>query len=346
MMEKANLYFRTSGVESDICNKELFEVRRYRDEFQDLVLRPEGTASCMREIIDNNLLIESKEGRFYYIGEMFRYNRAQRGRLRQHVQLGCEFIGSDSVYSDYEIIELACNFLNKLNLKYELEINSIGTKEDRDVYREQLKEYFEKNDIKCEKDPLKILDKLNEFDNVPKMNLSKESMDRFEQLQDVLTDNQINFTHNPYIIRGLDYYNDLVFEIKIEGMTILAGGRYNQLSEQINSKHKQSAVGFACGVERIMLFADIDLKNTNIAIVSMNVDKYSLKVARKMRSLNYKCCVYRGYKVTKALNFLSKEYKYVVIIGEDEEKKQTFNLKNLDLSEQKEFYLNDDFVLF
>lgn len=346
MFEPASLYFRTSGAESDICNKELYEVRRYRDEFQDLVLRPEGTASCVREIIDNNLLIENKEVKFYYIGEMFRYNRPQKGRYRQHVQLGCEIFGNDSVYLDYELIEIATSLLNKLNIDYVLEVNFIGNSEDRNVYRKVLKKYFEDNDISCDKDPLKILDKLSTYGNAPCIQLNEFSQKRFEELKALLNQNNIKFRHNPYLVRGLDYYNDLVFEIKADNMSVIAGGRYNALSQQINEKFKIPALGFGAGVERLMMFSEnLEEDQEKIAIIDLDDSNYTLKIAQKLRDENYICSVYWGYSLTKALNFLSKKYRYIVFAGKDEVINQTFILKDLLERVQGAMKLNEKFEI-
>jgi histidyl-tRNA synthetase len=142
LVEEADLYFRTSGDASDICNKELFEVRKYKGDFKNWVLRPEGTASCMRAIHEANLMQDAKLLKFAYFDHMFRYNRPQHGRYRQFLNAGWEFVGIEGAEIDCELILGAKQFLDEFNLEYALEINSIGSCEDRKTYRNILAKHF------------------------------------------------------------------------------------------------------------------------------------------------------------------------------------------------------------
>lgn len=338
LVEEADLYFRTSGIESDVCNKELFEVRRYKDEFRNWVLRPEGTASCMRFLKETNYLNDKKEAKFAYFGPMFRYNRPQKGRYRQFFHAAWEYIGNDSIYVDLETILGACEFLDKFDMKYELQINSIGSSSDRAEYRKVLAKVF---DI-SEGDPLKILDKAENYENIPKMQINEKSAQKFEQLCLFLKNHGINFVINPYLIRGLDYYNDLVFEFVVNNQTVLAGGRYDSLMEQIDGP-KTPAVGFAAGIDRIMIHANYQHINEKIAVIQLDETLFVFDVLKKLRKMNKNVVAF--YNITnlkKILSFLAKEnYEFVAIVGKTEEEKKSVVIKNLKNFEQKDVFLEN-----
>ncbi len=327
VVEESDLYFRTSGDASDVCNKELFEVRKWQGEFESWVLRPEGTASCMRAVKEHSLLQHYRFLRLAYFAPMFRYNRPQKGRYRQFLHAGWEFIGQE--VGDLEVIIGAVEFIKKFNIDITLEINSIGTANDRTQYRKQLREFFNLDD---QTDPLKILDKSEDFSNIPHMEINKGDADNFNRLKELLQENEIQFVHNPYLVRGLDYYNALVFELKAKStnQTILAGGRYDGLMEQIGGS-KVCAIGFAAGVDRIIEHMEYNHVNEKIAIIGLDNEQYTLQVAKKLRTSGHSCVVFWNLDLKKALSEANKQkYKYVVICGEKEAKEQTFIVKNLE----------------
>ncbi len=353
LVEQAQLYFRTSGESSDVCNKELFEVRKYKGEFEDWVLRPEGTASCMRAIKEASFMQKQRFGRFAYFAPMFRYNRPQKGRYRQFLHAGWELIGISGAQIDCEMIVGACEFLSACNLDYIVEVNSIGSAKDRCEYRKLLAKMMQ---LEEGTDPLKVLDKAETIgEDIPQMSINLEDAREFEKLCAMLSANNIKFTHNPYLVRGLDYYNSTVFEIKINGTTVAGGGRYDGLMEQIGGAHLP-AIGFAAGIERIIENIAYEHKNKNIAIVSVAEDEYVMHLTSRLRaraslqcedkefasssfSSNYQesgCVIFWGMSLKKALQEADKQgYRYVVIAGEFERSTQQFILK--DLVERKEY---------
>lgn len=337
IVEEADLYFRTSGEESDVCNKELFEVRKYKGDFEDWVLRPEGTASCVRAVKEASYLERNKVCRLGYYGPMFRYNRPQKGRYRQFFQGGWEWFGSNSQNTDLEILLAADDLLKSLGLKCVLEINSIGNAEDRNNYRAILRKYFD-----IEKDPFKHLDKLDVFEEIPKMELNEFDHNSFEFIKEQLKVHNRDFIHNPYLVRGLDYYNGIVFEFKYQGQTILAGGRYDGLLAQLGGR-SVPAIGFGLGVDRAADYIDFEPNiEKKVALINLGVSEYAFKIANDLRRNSYNVLPLWDMELAKALKFASQSHKYVVIVGEKEANSGTFILKDLETSVQKEF-LNTDF---
>jgi len=240
---------------------------------RNLVLRPEGTAGVVRHHIDKKY---NKIKKYYYSDQMFRYERPQKGRYREFHQVGAEIIGyeNNSIAEIFSIIQLSNDFLENCiptNTKYTFEINSIGTNEDRKIYNQKLKEYFKKNidnlsddSIKrLDKNPLRILDSKDKSDiavsrNAPKLSefRSEESNKKFNELIQMLKNSKIPYLENPFLVRGLDYYNDFTFEIVPENSkgsqdALGGGGQYDNLSKLLGGKDI-NGVGVAFGVDRIM----------------------------------------------------------------------------------------------
>lgn len=330
IMEEASLYIRTSGEDSDICNKELFEVRRFKGEFTNWALRPEGTAGCMRAIREHNLMQQAKEWRLGYFCPMFRYNRPQSGRYRQFLQAGWEFIGNKEIECDAECIIAGANFIAEFEIDHVIEINTIGSVEDRKKYREILRK-----ELKLEEnvDPLKILDKMEEIDeSIPKMEINSEDQKKFARLIEILENNKIDFKLNPFLIRGLDYYNATVFEIKEVGKetqgTLLAGGRYDSLMEQISGP-KTPAVGFAAGVDRIANSMKFAYKNCKVGIVALDAPDYAFKIAAKQREEGKECFIFWGDNLKKIFDQANRqEFEHIIICGKKEEETGIYIYKN------------------
>jgi histidyl-tRNA synthetase len=270
IVEKTDLFKRTIGEATDIVEKEMYTFRDRSDE--SLTLRPEGTAGCVRAGIEHGLLYNQIQ-RLWYQGPFFRYERPQKGRYRQFHQLGAEVFGIGTPDIDAELIIMSARILEKLGLKshVELQLNSLGSAESRAAYRKELITYFSQHKSELDEDsvrrletnPLRILDSKNPalknvIANAPKLtdHLDPESQTHFLTLQNYLKHAGVEFVINPCLVRGLDYYNKTVFEWVTNDLgaqgTVLAGGRYDGLVEQLSGK-ASSALGFAIGMERLIL---------------------------------------------------------------------------------------------
>jgi histidyl-tRNA synthetase len=268
IVEKTELFSRSIGEVTDIVEKEMYT---FEDRNGDsLTLRPEGTASCVRAGLENGLL-HNQQQRLWYIGPMFRHERPQKGRYRQFHQVGIETFGFDGPDIDVELIAMTARLWKVLGLKeVRLEINSLGSLEARNAYREVLVTYFrdhidaldEESLRRLESNPLRILDtKHPDMAEVVKWApslldyLDAESRDHFEEKKACLDELGISYVVNPRLVRGLDYYSRSVFEWITESLgaqgTICAGGRYDGLIEQLGGK-PGFAAGFAMGMERLI----------------------------------------------------------------------------------------------
>ncbi|BCN93811.1 histidine--tRNA ligase [Thiomicrorhabdus immobilis] len=268
IVEKTELFARSIGEVTDIVEKEMYTFADRNGE--SLTLRPEGTAGCVRAIVQNGLS-HNQIQKLYYTGSMFRYERPQKGRYRQFHQFGVEVFGLATPDIDAELIVLTARLWEQLGLEnLELQINSLGSQEARVAYREKLVAYLSEHKASLDEDslrrldsnPLRILDTKNPdmktiVEGAPKLidHLDEESKAHFETVKSHLEDIGIPFVVNPNLVRGLDYYNRTVFEwvtteLGAQG-TVCAGGRYDGLVEQIGGK-STPAVGFAMGIERLV----------------------------------------------------------------------------------------------
>ena len=273
IVEKTELFKRSIGEVTDIVEKEMYT---FDDRNGDsLTLRPEGTAGCLRACLEHGLLYNQTQ-RLWYMGQMFRHERPQKGRYRQFHQLGVEAYGMAGPDIDAELILLSRRLWRALGIdsKLELQINSLGTTEERHAYRAKLVEYFrghvdrldEDSRRRLETNPLRILDSKNPdlkdiIDQAPVLTeeLDGASRDHFQSLRDRLDDAGVAYVVNPRLVRGLDYYSRTVFEWVTQSLgaqgTVCAGGRYDGLIEQLGGK-ESTAVGFALGMERLIDLLD------------------------------------------------------------------------------------------
>lgn len=273
IVEQTALFARSIGEVTDIVEKEMYTFDDRNSE--SLTLRPEGTASCVRAAMEHGLLYNQTQ-RLWYQGPMFRYERPQKGRYRQFHQIGVETFGFDGPDIDAEVILLSARLWQELGLMEHvtLELNSLGSSEARAAYRDTLVAYFEQHlDILDEdskrrltSNPLRILDSKNPamaemLDAAPQLmdHLDDASREHFEQLTKMLEAAGIRYVINPRLVRGLDYYCRTVFEWTTTALgsqgTVCAGGRYDGLVEQLGGK-PTPAVGFAMGIERLILLLD------------------------------------------------------------------------------------------
>ncbi len=354
--------FRRAGEYTDIVQKEMYT-------FDDrggnsLTLKPEGTPAVCRAYVQHGMQNLPQPVKLYYITPIFRYDRPQAGRYRQHYQFGCECFGEDDPVVDAEVIDLAWQFYKTLGLtKINLRLNSIGCKECRPAYLETLKKYYSKHlgslcaDCKnrLEKNPLRLLDCKQTScqhiaENAPQSidALCPTCADHFEKVQKYLKALAIPFTINHRLVRGLDYYTRTVFEVEPldEGgqTTIGGGGRYDGLVEEVGGK-PTPALGFAMGIERIIL----NLKKEHIkipapppltafiAFLGDAARDKTLNLASDLRQAGISVVTVVGDKSLKAqlrqANALG--VCYTLIIGEDEVKAGTVTLRNMaDASQQ------------
>ncbi|MDX2426365.1 MAG: histidine--tRNA ligase [Cycloclasticus sp.] len=273
LVESTDLFCRSIGEVTDIVEKEMYTFVDRNGE--SLSLRPEGTAGCVRAGLEHGLFYNQIQ-RLWYQGPMFRHERPQKGRYRQFQQIGVECFGMSGAEIEAEIILMSYRLWKKLGLADELslEINSLGTSEERASYKDVLVKFFEQQIEQLDADslrrlhsnPLRILDSKNPdmqalIERAPRLadSLGEESSMHFKQLNSYLSDAGIKVTHNPRLVRGLDYYSHTVFEWTTTSLgaqgTVCAGGRYDGLIEQLGGK-QTPAVGFALGVERLVLLLE------------------------------------------------------------------------------------------
>lgn len=287
IVEETNLFSRAVGEETDVVSKEMYT---FDDRNGDsLTLRPEGTAGCVRSCIQNSL-INRDEQRLWYMGPMFRHERPQKGRYRQFHQCGVEVFGLNGPDVDAELIMMTARLWRELGINehVRLELNSIGSQEDRADYRTALVAFLEQHidvlDEDCKRrmhtNPLRVLDTKNPdvqaiLGDAPRLSdyLGEESKTHFAGLCELLDAAGIEYTVNERLVRGLDYYNRTVFEWITESLgaqgTVCGGGRYDGLVEQLGGK-PTPAVGFAMGLERLVLM----LETLELTDVRRSVDVY------------------------------------------------------------------------
>ncbi|MGC7153999.1 histidine--tRNA ligase [Metamycoplasma hominis] len=368
IIEDANLFIRSVGETSDIVSKEMY---LFKDNGQrDIALRPEGTASTIRAFVENKIN-NLEPTKLAYFGPMFRYERPQKGRYRQFIQGGVELIENSTVENNFEIIKLAYDFLKSLKISnITLEINNLGSFESRNNYIEILKEYFSKYKeqlseislIRLQKNVLRILDDKEEIKkdfvkNAPRLidYLSSIEKERFNNLLDLLDEFEIKYVINPYLVRGLDYYNDVVFEFVSNSdalgsqCTVLGGGRYDGMIKSFGGPDIGS-IGFAFGVDRLMeiIMSNIDNYpelsfNETILIAYLNEDEKNeiRKIAYDLRK-NFQVIFPSQKQSIKSLFKLQYKLqpKYL-IFKELNMKKNELKIKSL-LNERNIIYTNLD----
>ena len=359
IIESTDLFRRSVGDQSDIVNKEMFTFESKSG--KSMTLRPEGTAGCMRMAIETGLL-DTGQQRLSYKGPMFRYERPQKGRSRQFQQLSLEAYGFNDYAIDLEMLEISNFLFEELSVKKEmtLEINSIGSQKDQQEYSQKLKDYFSKykKDLdedslkRLEKNPLRILDSKNrDLENLikeaPKIDqsISKESLEKFSLLKTYLEDLEIEYKENPLLVRGLDYYNDLVFEWKSNSIgsqdTICGGGRYDALSKIIGGRETY-AIGLSIGLERLcLLIEDSLVEDTKSLLIVSLEDSFFLdgmKLAASLRKKLKNFSIQFSGKEKNLKTLLKKANKkntdFMVIIGREEIKNNSYTLKKLSMNQE------------
>lgn len=363
MFEHTELFQRGVGETTDIVTKEMYTFLDKGN--RSMTLRPEGTAGVARAFIENGLAQGVMPMKAYYLASVFRYERPQNGRLREHHQFGVELYGSDLPAADVEVISLAYAFLKSVGLKsLELNLNSIGCKTCRAEFNAALKKYIGDNlDNMCgqcrerfDKNPLRILDCKEEKCKVitagaPKITdyLCDDCKAHFESVQNMLAALKIPFKVNPSVVRGLDYYTRTVFEFVSKDIgaqgTVCGGGRYNNLVEEVGGK-STPAVGFGLGLERLLLVLEntgnlvAEKERDDIYIASMGerACAYVPVLVSDLRAQGVKTefdIMARGLKAQ--MKYADKNgAKFVVVIGDDEIDRGTVTVKRMETGETVE----------
>lgn len=359
LIESTDLFKRSIGEVTDIVEKEMYTFTDLNDE--SVSLRPEGTAGCLRACLEHGLL-HNQQQKLWYLGPMFRRERPQKGRYRQFYQVGVEVFGIDGVAVELELILLCKKIWTLLGLESELElqINTLGDAEDRLNYRKTLVAYFTDNFAQLDEDsknrltknPLRILDTKNPdmqnlIKNAPKLLdcIKEESKVKFNEFCEGLNSLGVKYSINPCLVRGLDYYGHLVFEWVTDKLgsqaTVCAGGRYDKLVAQLGGKEIK-AIGFAMGIERLLLLSKIDepeIADIYVISDSNNSIILAMELADKIRAdFNLNVIVNLGLEKFKS-QFKKADKsgaRLALILGEEELSKKLISLKFLRADQEQQ----------
>jgi histidyl-tRNA synthetase len=372
IVEQTSLFKRAIGEVTDIVEKEMYT---FTDALngESLTLRPEGTASCVRAVLQHNLLYNAPQ-RLWYMGPMFRHERPQKGRYRQFHQVGVESLGYAGPDMDAEHIVMTARLWKRLGLDgITLQINTLGSSEDRSRHRAKLVHYLEKHLDSLDEDarrrlhtnPLRVLDSKNPamqalIESAPRLldDLGEDALKHFEALQGMLRNAGLDYEINPRLVRGLDYYNYSVFEWVTDRLgaqgTVCAGGRYDGLIEQIGGK-PAPACGFAMGVERLLALLEEGGFQPPCRVPAVYVlhmgDKASemaWQVAESLRNQGLSVLLHCGGGSFKSQmkKADASGARYAIIIGDDEARAGEISVKPLrEMGEQMRITIDEAFNL-
>lgn len=360
IMEQTELIVRGLGQLTDIVSKEIFAFEKGDSHY---VLRPELTAPVVRAFVEHHMEQRGGSQKLYYIGPMFRAEKPQKGRQRQFHQFGVEVIGSDDPIADVETIAFMIRIYERIGINnYELKLNSIGDPESREAYKEALRDYLRPNLNKLsevsqnrfEKNPLRILDSKEEEDQefikkapVIQDYLNEKSADHFAKVTAYLDDLGINYTLDPHLVRGMDYYTRTAFELTSPDLgsqdALAGGGRYDLLVEEIGGQ-PTPAVGFAAGMERLLIACEelgIELaeeKSVDVYFVTLGdaARKWALSHLPKTREAGLSATMdYMSRSMKAQMKDANRENaRYTIIIGDNELAEGKFTLRNMKESEE------------
>ena len=371
VFEHTNLFARGVGQTTDVVQKEMYTFETKGKE--SVTLRPEGTAGAARAVLEHALVNDGLPIKAYYLISCYRYEKPQAGRLREFHQFGIEEYGTESPIADAEVISLCDSILSRLGIEnIHLEINSIGCPKCRSEYHKALKEYFAQfTDDLCEtcmtrleKNPMRILDCKSPVcseiaKNAPKITdyLCDECDSHFKSVQNYLNVAGIEFTVNPTIVRGLDYYTKTVFEFVSDSIgsqgTVCGGGRYDGLTEELGGQRLPS-LGFAMGMERLLMVMDsqgIEIPKPQpcdlyVAGLGEKAQEKAFELIQSIRQWGLQAetdVVGRGLRAQ--MKYADKiGAQYSMVIGDNEIEQGIANLKNMTTGEQTSVNINDDFA--
>ncbi|NWF66355.1 MAG: histidine--tRNA ligase [Campylobacterales bacterium] len=353
--EETALFKRSVGESSDIVNKEMYQ---FIDKGgNDICLRPEGTAGVVRSFIENKFDKAGGVYRFYYHGQMFRYERPQKGRFRQFHQFGCESFGISDVYEDALIIMMIKDIFDFFGIKHTIKLNSLGCSACMPTFKNALIEFLdEKKETLCEDcnnriktNPIRVLDcKISEckeiVKNSPKMreNLCSSCDEDFTKLLNILDENRIKYEIDLNLVRGLDYYTKSAFEFVSDEIgsqsSIAGGGRYDKLVEFLGGK-STPAVGFAIGVERVLELIKMNSNEQDSIYIGCLDEKYLPKIFTLAKKLRQNSTVFVEYKAKNLKNHLKGADKlnarYCYVLGENEIEQNSIWMKDLVLKNEQ-----------
>ena len=360
-LENSSLFKRSVGDTSDIVNKELYSFLDKND--RSITLRPEGTASVIRSIIEKK--IDNESNKFWYLGPMWRYERPQKGRYRQFNQAGVEILGYSEGIAELEIVSIICSINKALGIENSiLKINHLGDKESKQNYCDALKDFLmplssnldEKDIQRLNTNPLRVLDSKNSetqeiLKNAPKINdfLTDQSLNLLNLVKNTFSE-ECNIEIDHTLVRGLDYYTGFVFEAVSLDLgaqdAYLGGGRYDDLCKQLGGKDLP-AIGMAIGIERLSLLTKTYKKNRTLIsfiIISSNLESKAYKIAHNLRSINSSVDIdvqlSDGSLKSKLRRANKDNASYAFIIGEDELKSENIIVKSLNDENSEQVIMN------
>ncbi len=362
ILEETALFKRSVGESSDIVGKEMYQ---FTDKGgNDVCMRPEGTAGVVRAFIQQKYDKAKVQKKFFYYGPMFRYERPQKGRLREFHQFGVESFNQSNIKEDASIILMLKEMLDFFGIGYRLELNSLGCSECMPAYREKLVEFLKGEDGICEDckrrrdtNPIRVLDCKNQrcqdiYINAPLLidNLCPTCRGDFAKLKEILDGFEVKYIVNPKLVRGLDYYNKTAFEFVSDDIgaqsAIAGGGRYDKLVEYLDGK-PTSGIGFAMGIERLMeLIVMPESKRVGYYVGALcdEASEPCFELAIKMRKTQKTALNYDKKSLKAHLKNADKQnVRYCICIGEDELAKDKIWIK--DLQDKKERLISRDELL-
>ena len=360
--EETELFVRSSGETSDIVTKQMYSFKDKGD--RDMTLKPEGTAPVIRAMLEHNLCQPGSVCRFSYVTPIFRYERPQKGRLREAHQVGLELIGSTAAEADAEIIEATVRFYERIGIdEVEVSLNSIGRSECRARFRDAILNHIagylsgqsEEVRARAEKNPLRLLDSKDPdvhaaLKGLPPITdfLEAESKERLQKVERLLSDANIPYKISPDIVRGLDYYTEIVFEVQSTRLgaqsALCGGGRYDELVKEMGGS-SVPAVGVAMGIERALIVLEAmgrgpDSEKPDVFIVQATpaARDACYRLAGTLRKAGLATLMdYEGRSMKSQLKQADREgARFAMLIGDDELAKHVATLRNLATGEQRE----------
>lgn len=355
VLESSNLFKRSIGEQTDIVTKEMYTFDDNNGE--SICMVPEGTASCVRAVIENNLVYDRgiKKSRYYYYGPMFRHERPQKGRYRQFTQFGVEFFGESSFTEEIDLILLSKLIFDKLKIDdIQLNVNTIGSLESRKAYTVSLTNYLKQHTNKLSEsqiqtlksNPIRLLDSKDEnikniINNAPLLTdeISSDSMNNYQNILQALDDLEVPYIENPRLVRGLDYYNDFVFEWTTTKLgtqdAICAGGRYDKLPSIIGNIDVP-AVGFAIGIDRLVELYQHkgnNLLSLGLSLIMNQPEQHLNKILNNIRILDIPIKLIKmdlHKPLTKQIKQADKlNCDLLLIVGSEEISNNMYTLKYL-----------------
>jgi histidyl-tRNA synthetase len=366
IFEETSLFERGTGEGSEIVQKQMYTFTDRKG--RSLTLRPEGTPSVVRAYIEHKMYVKQPLQKLYYIGPMFRYERPQAGRKRQHHQIGAEVIGCGDPATDFELVYLACQYYNLLGLRHVVvKVNNLGCKNDQRAYAARFRKFLIDHTqqlcpdcrVRVERNPLRILDckqvecqQSTQDAPVITASVCSDCKTHYESVLLYLQDNKVEYAEDPRLVRGLEYYTRTVFELVHGGLgakdALMGGGRYDDLVEELGGPETPAA-GFALGIERAMMALTSEeiipygerRADLYVAPMGERARRHGVAIAMRARALSFKVVMEYGERSLKAhlRNADKVGAHHAAILGEREVERGVVLLKDMLTGEQSELPL-------